>query len=307
MRRGPVHAIAVPAPLGDTGEAASAAEVRMRARAIVGLLLVGSAGVAAAGELVLPVFALRWPGKDGNRWSSEVYLTNPGGKAVRVGTGRFLPGIVQVVYACLPPVPAWREVPPHTTVVWSLEQFSLDLGCPEFALGGLAFEADGEVRIIARVVNERGAEGSGPILAGYGQEVPAPGYAERAGPGAVWQLPGLVWHPNACGPPRFESYLYLANPGDVAAEVTLMQFPDGREGTLVVSGQTVQTPFTFTVPAQGWRQLRVELGGILPAVCMQPQVVDLFFTTSAGVAACAAVVDRSSQDPWTVLPVRTAP
>lgn len=280
--------------------------VRMRVRAMLGLVFVGVAAGAAAGELVLPVFALRWPGKDGNRWSSEVYVANPGPKVVRVGAGRFLRGVMQVVHACLPPVPAWREVPPFTTVVWPPVQFSLDLGCPEFALGGLAFETDGEVRITGRVVNERGVEAGGSILAGFGQEVPAEGDAGRQCPGAVWQLPGLVWHPNACGPPRFESYLYLANPGEVPAEVTLMQSPDGREGTLVVSGQPVRTPFTFTVPAQGWRQLRVELGGILPAVCMQPQVADLFFTTSAGVAACAAVVDRSSQDPWTVLPVRTA-
>ena len=49
----------------------------------------------------------------------------------------------------------------------------------------------------------------------------------------------------------------------------------------------------------------VELGGALPAVCLPPQVVDLFFTATGGVAVVASVVDRTSQDPWTVAPLRT--
>jgi hypothetical protein len=41
-------------------------------------------------------------------------------------------------------------------------------------------------------------------------------------------------------------------------------------------------------------------------VCLGPQVADLFLTATGGIAVVGSVVDRTSQDPWTVLPVRTS-
>lgn len=278
----------------------------MRTRTVLGLLLVGVAAGAAAGELVLPIFALRWPGKDGNRWSSEVFLTNPGPTAVRVSGPQVVPGVVNTTVPCLPPVPAYREVPPYRTVLLTADELSVDLGCPDSVLGGLAFEADGAIRIWSRVVNDRGVEPSGRFVMGFGQEVPGFAGGELAGPGIVWQLPGLVWHPN-CWPPQFEIYLYFANPGDAPAEVALRQSRDGRLGGLIVNGQFVTTPYIFTVPAREFRQLKVDpLPVTAPAVCLNPEETDLFFTATGAVAMVGAVVDRTSQDPWTVLPVRTS-
>jgi len=278
----------------------------MRTRTGLGLLLVGVAASAAAGELVLPIFALRWPGKDGNRWTSEVFLTNPGPATVRVGGPQLIPGILRTTVPCLPPVPAYRDVPPYRTVLLTPGDLLLDLGCPDAVLGGLAFDADGPLRISSRVVNDRGVGEFGGALAGLGQDVPAFAGGELAGPGIVWQIPGLVWHHN-CWPPRFEIYLYFANPGDAPAEVTLQQSRDGHQGGMFVDGLSVITPYAFTVPGREFRQLKVDPPLVTsPAVCLAPEETDLFFTSTVAVAAVASVVDRASQDPWTVLPVRTS-
>jgi len=279
----------------------------MRTRTGLGLLLVGVAASAAAGELVLPIFALRWPGKDGNRWSSEVFLTNPGPTVVRVSGPQVIPGVVNTTVPCLPPVPAYREVPPYRTVLLTADELSVDLGCPDSVLAGVAFETDGPVRISSRVVNDRGTEGVAGVLSGLGQEVPALAPSELMLPGGVYQLPGLLWDPFRCArPPLFEIYLYLANPGSEPVEVVLRQSRTGQPGELIINGMPVPTPHVFELRSREWRQLKVELGGALPAVCLGPQVADLFLTATGGIAVVGSVVDRTSQDPWTVLPVRTS-
>ncbi len=279
----------------------------MRTRLAISVVTLCLAGVAAAGELVLPVFALRWPGKDGNRWSSEVFMTNPGPAAVRVSGPQFLPGVINITVPCLPPVPAYRDVPPYSTRMLTASELSLDLGCPDSVLGGLAFEADAPVLFSSRVVNDRGFGGVGGPLSGLGQDVPALAASELTLPGGVYQFPALLWDPFRCArAPLFEVYIYLANPGSEAVEVSLQQSRTGQPGELVINGVLVPTPHVFTLQPREWRQLKVELGGALPAVCLGPQVVDLFLTATGGVAVVGSVVDRSSQDPRTVLPVRTA-
>jgi hypothetical protein len=174
-------------------------------------------------------------------------------------------------------------------------------------LGGLAFDADGPVLISSRVVNDQGIGGAGAPLSGLGQDVPAFSAADLATPGGVYQLPALLWDPFRCArAPLFEVYIYLANPGSEAVEVSLQQSRSGQPGDLIINGVPVPTPHEFELQPREWRQLKVELGGALPAVCLGPQVVDLFLTATGGVAVVGSVVDRSSQDPRTVLPVRTA-
>ena len=278
----------------------------MRKRFAVALVLSVVSGVAAADQYVVPDFALGWPGKDGNLWSSEVFLSNPGPITVRVRTGRFLAGVFKVGVPCYPPLPAFHEVPPYTTVMLSSFDLSLELTCPAAALGALAFDADGPVQITSRVVNVRAGTSVGPVLSGLGQEVPAFAPADLTAAGVIYQFPGLFWDPFRCGRSSlFDIYVYLVNPGTEPVDVTLQQTRNGSPGELVINGMSVPTPHTFSIEPQGWRQLRVELGGALPAVCLPPQIVDLFFSATGGVAAIAAVMDRVSQDPRTVLPVRT--
>jgi hypothetical protein len=74
----------------------------------------------------------------------------------------------------------------------------------------------------------------------------------------------------------------------------------------VINGADVTTPYTFTVDGGAFRQLKVELGVVIPAACLPPQLVDLFFTADGGIATVGSVVDRSSQDVRTVPPVRTS-
>lgn len=261
---------------------------------------------AAADELVLPILALQWPGKAGNQWNSEVFLTNPGPSTVMVSNGRFLPGTLIVGVPCYPPIAAGHPVPPYSTVLLSPETLDLDLQCPVAALGAMAFDADGPVVISSRVVNTFGLAPAGGVLSGLGQDLPAFATADLAGPGGVYQLPGLIWDPFRCGPPAFEIYLYLANPGAAQVVVTLQQSRDGAPGELIVNGTDVTTPYAVTVEAGAFRQLKVELGGAIPAICQPPQLVDLFFTATGGIAVVASDVDRSSQDARTVLPVATS-
>jgi hypothetical protein len=280
----------------------------MRVKVVLALIVAAVAGVAVADQYVLPDFALSWPGKDGNLWSSELFLANPGPVTVRVSIPRFLPGVFKTGVPCYPPLPAFHEVPPYTTVMLSSFTLSQELTCPDAALGGLAFDADGPVQITSRVVNVRAGASTATVLSGLGQEVPAFGPLDLTAAGVTYQLPALLWDPLRCDRPSlFDIYLYLVNPGTEPVDVTLQQARNGGPGDLVINGTSVPTPYTLAIEPQGWRQLKVELGGALPAVCLPPQVVDLFFSATGGVAAIAAVVDRASQDPRTVLPVRTTP
>ena len=57
-------------------------------------ILVLLAFPAAAGELVLPVFALNLEGRADDFWNSELYLTNSSDIPVQVELARFLPGSI---------------------------------------------------------------------------------------------------------------------------------------------------------------------------------------------------------------------
>ncbi len=278
----------------------------MRMRVVLSLLLLAVGGAAAADQYVVPDFALEWPGQDGNVWNSEVFLINPGPVAARVSIPTFLAGVFRAGVPCYPPIPAFHEVPPYSTVMLSSFEISQELECPAAALGALAFDADLPVQITTRVVNLRAGTPATQVLSGLGQVVPGFATDDLAVAGAVYQLPALLWDPFRCARASlFDLYLYLANPGSVPVDVTLQQSRDGAPGELVINGTSVPTPYTFTVEGPGWRQFKVELGGTLPAQCLPPQVVDLFFTATGGVAVLAGVMDRASQDPRTVLPVRT--
>jgi hypothetical protein len=279
----------------------------MRMRIAFALVMMVAASVTLADDFVLPIFALHWPGKSGNRWTSEVFLTNPGSTTVRFSGMTVLPGVVVTPVPCLPPTPAYREVPPYTTAMLSASDLFLALGCPAKVLGGLAFTTDGPARISSRIVNERGETGLGGPLSGLGQDLPAFSRADLSLPDTVYQLPGLLWDPLRCArPPAFEIYLYLVNPNAAPVDVTLQQSRNGRQDQLLVNGVPITTPYAFTMQPEEWRQLRVEYGGVLPAVCAGPLVVDLFFVAQGGVEVVGSVVDRGSQDPRTVLPVRTS-
>ena len=300
-------------------------------------LVVMWAGAAMAEDMVLPVLALNWPGQGGTIWSTEVFATNPGPLPVVLEVGPFLPGEIKTsTPPCLPPIPFRHQLPPYSTQLLTSAELSLAMGCPNSAIGGLIFSANAEVSLVARVANVAGlstgstlgasisnlgpstsATGLRPrvhlaatsrsaAVSGVGQQVPATPSSQLVGPGTVYQVPGLIMDPNPCGAPRFENYLYVANPGPEKVEVTLHQTQNGESsGSLLLSGRPVITPYTFTVPASGWQQVLVQMGGNGTGACVAPQVVDLFFTTTGNLAVVGTVVDLASHDPRTVLPLAT--
>ena len=264
------------------------------------------AASAAGGQVVVPVFAWSLSGASGNRWSSELYLTNVGQADASVRYGGFLPGFMEVGTPCLPPI-APVPVPPHSTVVVPGVAVARDMGCPAFAVGGLVLDIDGDVRVTSRMVNTRGTSGpGGDVASGFGQEIPGLATDELLPAGAPAMLPGLVWDPLRCGSVRFDTYLYFANPGPTAATVTLLSGSGGDPLTVVLDGTTVTTPVALTVAPVGWLRVHVEPGGAWPAVCGPPHTFDLIFSSDAPIAALASVVDRTTQDPRTVLPVPIA-
>ncbi len=275
---------------------------------MLGLAALG-AGAAMAEDMVLPVLAVSWPGKGGNLWRTEVFASNPGPLPVSLVIGPVLAGKPRVTTPCLPPIPFRHQLPPYSTQLLTSGELGFAIGCPDFAIGGLVFSADTEVSLVARVANIAGMSStSNPnaAISGVGQQIPAIPTSQLAAPGTVYQIPGLMMDPNPCGAPRFESYLYIANPGPAKVDVTLQQTQDGKSaGSLMLSGRPVITPYTFTVPASGWQQYLVQMGGNGTGACAEPQVVDLFFTTTGNLAVVGTVVDRGSQEPRTVLPLAT--
>jgi hypothetical protein len=260
------------------------------------LLFIGAPAIA--GDYVLPVFALRIPGKDGSTWTSEVYVSNSAPQRVIVHEGTILPGRITGTPPCLPVVPT-LDVPPRTTLLWQPSTLALGLGCPEFALGGLGFSSDGEVVISSRMVNvPAGDKGAPAPLHGLGQEIPAYSLLDLPRAGTPMILPGVAWQPNACGPPEFETNLFLTNPGDVTLDVA----PESPK-TLLVDGTEVSTPLEIVVAPRAMRQFRVSAPNSPLAVCLPPVVSSLSFRADGPIAVIASVVDRASGDPRTVLPI----
>ena len=283
--------------------------MRNRLPLMIALLLL-LAGAAVAEELVLPVVTVVWPGKAGNLWRSEVLATNPGPLPVDLEIGPFLPGVIKASDPCMVPSPLRRELPPYSTQLITAADLSFALGCPDLAIGGLVFSAVAPVSLVARVANVTGfpndPSASAAPISGFGQQIPAIPASQLAVPGTVYQVPGLILDANGCIGSRFETYLYIANPDTLPVDVTLQQSQGGTPaGELVLSGQPVVTPYTFKVPARGWKQLLVKLGGGPMGPCGEPQLLDLFFTTTGPIAVVGAVVDRGSQEPRTALPLAT--
>ncbi len=277
---------------------------RTLSAAVVGSLL---AGVAGAGEIVLPAFAYQAGGKSGNRWTTEIYVSNPHPAEATVRLVRAIVSYQQADRPCLPPAVTERKVPAYSTITWPASRIATDLGCADRVLGALVFDADWAVVITGHMVNERGAMdvSRDDLLRGFGQDIPGIPWSELPGPGAVWMLPGLIWHPGPCGPPLFDLHLHLVNPGAVKAVVRLSRDRAGTAGRISIDGADVTTPFELTLQPESWRQVRIAAPEPLLTVCMNPEVVDLFFTADQPVASYVSVVDRTTNDPRTVLPLAT--
>ncbi len=97
----------------------------------------------------------------------------------------------------------------------------------------------------------------------------------------------------------------MVNPGAVKATVRLGRDRAGSPGRLTINGLEVRTPYELTLEPESWRQLRVSAPEPPLIVCIAPELVDLFFTSDQPVTAYVSVVDRTTHDPRTVLPVAT--
>lgn len=258
---------------------------------------------AAADNLVLPVFAHNVKGIGGARWSSELYLTNPGPQPVQVTLASFLPGEIGKPTPCDLFMPPTRVVPPRSAVVWTSAGLATDLGCASSALGALVLSADGLVHVTSRMVNhadmaEQPAYG---LLTGYGQEIEARPLSELAA--GTYLLPALLWQRNACGKPAFATSIGLANPDSSPVTVTLDLEDDGGAGWVMVEDEEVPIPHSLTVPARSWRQLHLRPVEASAGGCRDPEPFLLRVQVDGPLAFYASVVDRSTGDARTVQPV----
>lgn len=278
--------------------------LRTATTVVAGLLL---AGVVGAEEIVLPAFAYQAGGKAGNRWTTEIYVANPHPVEAVVRLVRAIVANQQADRPCLPPAVVERKVPAYSTIAWPASHIARDLGCADRVLGALVFDADRALLITGHMVNERGAMDVSreDLLRGFGQDIPGIPWSELPGPGVVWMLPGLIWHPGPCGPPLFDLHLHLVNPGTVKARVSILLDRNGSLGRIGINGVEVTTPYELALEPESWRQVRITAPEPLLTVCMNPEMVDLFFTTDAPVASYVSVVDRTTNDPRTVLPLAT--
>ncbi len=269
---------------------------------ILAVLLLCTALPGAAGELVLPVFAHNLDGRDGNIWSSEIYLTNPSDQPVLVEIARFLPGNIDKPTPCDLFMGPTRVVPPQSATVWTASGLATDLGCAERVRGGLVLRADGPVHITSRLVNLAGSGDIAPgmVLSGRGEAFEASPIEDLPAAG-TYLLPALMWHQNPCAAPAFDTTIGFSNPGFEPVEV-ILDVPHETGRTASLDGRRIALPYRLEIPAGSWRQYRLaptKSGG--PCGDVESFLVRL--ETSAPLAFYASVIDRKSGDPRTVLPV----
>jgi hypothetical protein len=259
---------------------------------------------AAAGELVLPVFAHNLQGRDGTTWSSEIYLTNPGDQPVLVEIDRFLPGRIDKPTPCDLFMPPTRVVPPQSAAVWTAAGLATDLGCAESARGGLVLRADGPVHITSRLVHLPGREdatGSAAVLSGRGEAFEAIPI-ERLPAAGTHLLPALMWHRQPCDEPSFDTVLGFANPDREPVQVVL-DVPHETARAVELNGRIVTLPYTFQVGGERWRQYTLRPVANDEAPCGEMESFLVRVETDAPLAFYGSVIDRLSGDPRTVSPV----
>jgi len=270
-------------------------------RAIITIVL--AASPAAAGELVLPVFAYHVEGRNGDLWSSEIYLTNPGEQPVLVELARFLPGNISKPTPCDLFMSPTRVVPPQSATVWTANGLATDLGCAESARGGLVLRADGPVHVTSRLVNVDDSDDGNAwaVLSGRGEAFEAIP-VERLPAAGTHLLPALVWSRNPCGEPAFDTVVGFANPGAEPVEVVL-DIPHERGRAVRINQREAYLPHRLLIPANSWRQLRLAPVPDEDAACGTVESFLVRVTIDAPLAVYASVIDRASGDPRTVSPV----
>ncbi len=279
----------------------------MRSRCALSLMLFAiSALPAAAGELVLPVFALNLEGRTGGFWSSELYLTNPTDIPVQVELARFLPGAIVKPTPCDFFMPPTRVVPPQSAVVWSAAGLATDLGCAQTASGGLVLRADGPVHVTSRLVNLAASEdrGSPAVLSGRGEAFEAIPREQLPGAGSHL-LPALMWHRKPCASPAFDTFVGFTNPGPEPVHVLLDVPHEGRR-VLRVNGRDVSLPYQLEIPPFSWSQLRLSPSVDEDTPCGNIESFLARIDVDGPLAIYASVIDRASGDPRTVTPVPLA-
>ena len=267
------------------------------------MILALTAFPVAAGELVLPAFALNIEGRSGDLWSSEIYLTNPGDQPVQVELARFLPGNINKPTPCDLFMAPTRVVPAHSAVVWTAAGLATDLGCAESARGGLVLRADGPIHVTSRLVNLSGIDDQegATVLSGRGEAFEAIA-RERIPKAGTHLLPALMWHRNPCKGSRFDTFIGLANPGPDPVEVNL-DIPHEGGRAVRINGKAVFLPHRVTVSGGEWRQLRISPAAEDGEPCGSVESFLVRAEVSAPVAIYASVIDRKSGDPRTVSPV----
>lgn len=259
---------------------------------------------SAAGELVLPVFALNLDGRHGDVWSSELYLTNPGEQPVLVELSQFLHGNIEKTNPCDLFMTPTRVVPARSATVWTAAGLATDLGCADSARGGLVLRADGPLHVTSRLVNISGSNdgSSGAVLSGRGEAFDAVPIDRLPGPGAHL-LPALMWHRNPCqGPAEFETVIGFANPGPDAVEVVL-DVPHESGRSVLIDGREAFLPHRFEVDGGSWQQFRLAPLSDESSDCGGVESFLVRLDLAAPLAVYASVIDRMSGDPRTVTTV----
>jgi hypothetical protein len=261
---------------------------------------------SAAGELVLPAFALNLEGRHGDLWSSEIYLTNPSDQPVQVELARFLPGNISKPTPCDFFMPPTRVVPPYSAAVWTAAGLATDLGCAERARGGLVLRADGPVYVTSRLVNLAGRDDdeASTVLSGTGEAFEAIPVEKLPAAGSHL-LPALMWHRNPCDASSFDTFIGFANPGPDPVEIRL-DVPHELARSVQINGRDVFLPYSLIVRGGSWRQYRLSPTVEEGAPCGGVESFLLRVETDAPVAIYASVIDRKSGDPRTVAPVPLA-
>lgn len=270
--------------------------------ALLTLILAAAPGSGQVPEMfVIPVAAFNQPGYGSNMWSTELRAINLGPEPSELEIVEFIPGAME----------PREDFAPCEEALWTLDpdqELTVPVGLQQCAgsfVGAYVVRVGPWISVRSRIVNHASMidpwHPTTNPLRGFGQEIPVFPLPEAPVASAEVVLWPMTWHWNRCTQPRaFDSYVGVVNYGDTPGTIWIGE--EGDNAAVIVDGVEVRFGAALYVAAHSWAQYRLHPYDSPFSDCRDAEPVAIPVRSEGPLMVYGSVVDRTSQDPRTVIP-----